>query len=191
MKRKNINKQTKTILLILCLSMFISSLHAKNVDSKLGIEASFSGLIETSYDISESNDAVTYNAGGNNLVISPFLKYNKFYIGLSIGFLNIDSSSFVGNNRQRPFNGYAGGINIGYEITKKLSVLSIFMQGMAALGKTDNLEAYLQASVLARYIVCESNHIQLAIVTPLNLIYRKELLCPAFGIGLSISGMTT
>lgn len=174
----------KQILIILILSVCSTNLFSTNIGSKLDINI----LYHPSITLDDRDDLPIYSSIASIYDFTPvYLKLDNHKFGAYFSILHVSPSLVYNSEFLREFSAVGLGLNYAYFFSEKFSLDTKLSMGVGKLGPSQNQELYSLLSIAPSYILNKGETYEIAITVPINLIYRKYLLSPTVGIGLSTS----
>lgn len=175
-------KKYLSLLFILLLSSI--SLFAYNVGSKIDYGLYYHPAIT----LDNQEDLPIYSSISSTYDFEPFyFKIYKSEIGPYISFLHVSRSLVYNNIYLRELCGLGFGLDWGYIVNNNFKINAKVAMGIGDIGESLNKEMYLNMAIIPSYLLIDKEFLDVNFNFILNVIYRKYLLSPTIGVGISIN----
>jgi len=173
-----------SILLLFLLFLLSTSLSAYDMGSKIDYGLYYHPAIT----LDNQDDLFVYSSLSSTYDFEPlYLKINKFEIGPYYSFLHISRSIVYNNIYLREFCALGFGLDLGYIINNKFKINTKVAMGIGDVGESLNKEMYINMAIIPSYLLIDKEFLDINFNFILNIIYRKYLLAPTLGFGLSVN----
>ena len=174
----------KRIISILIISLCTTSLFAVEFGSKVDIGFFY----HPSITLDNTSDLPVFSSIGSTYDFSPiYLKINNHIISPYLSIFHVSRSIVYQNEFLREFSAVGFGFDYGYYFNEKFLLHTKLSMGVGKLGQSLNQEMYANLLLAPSILLIKENDYDLSLQLIVNVIYRKYLLSPSIGIGLSTS----
>ena len=156
-------------------------------ETKFVSDFDFSVFYHPSFDLSGEDEIPMRSSIGTRLSVSPIvLKISSLSISLDSS-LNLVTKSITYNNiANEAYSSFDVGLGLNYQFTDAFSLKVSGGPGYLMLKNKDQVEAFIIGSLIPSYRPAEISMAKISFTTPINIIYRKEMLTTTFGIGVRV-----
>lgn len=174
----------KKFILISILALCTSSIFALDMGMKVDINA----LYHPSITLDDSTDLPLYSSLATSFDFSPVaFNIEEHQFGPIVSLLYVTRSLVYNNEVMRGFSAIGFGFEYGYYFNSTFKLNTKLGMGVGRLGPSRNLELYANVSVNPSFVLIKKDGYDVCITIPVNIIYRKYLLSPSIGVGVSTS----
>ncbi|NCD05076.1 MAG: hypothetical protein EOL97_03070 [Spirochaetia bacterium] len=175
-----IKKNISLFLIILCSTY----LYASQVGSKIDLNVFY----HPSITLDDNTDLPVYSSMASTYDFSPvYLKINNHQISPYLSIFHVSRSIIYQNLVLREFCAFGVGLDYGYIFNSKFLFHSKFSMGIGSLGESLNSEMYMNLALIPSYILKSGDNYNISLDFSINFVYRKYLLSPCVGVGISTS----
>jgi hypothetical protein len=96
----------------------------------------------------------------------------------------VSDSLTYNNSKMRGYSSFDMDLGLNYKFNDFFQTKLIVGVGKLQLGKEDLVEAYFIGSAIPSFKIYENSTALITITSPINIIYRKQLITATFGIGI-------
>lgn len=178
----------KNIVIIVMLFLLTShSLSAKIEQLSLGSSLSFSAMNHLLIDITRTDGTNYDKAAGNILTFCPAtIQGKRRFYSLTLKRFEINKTPLHNGHRYRKFVGLGLGLDFGIILHNQSSITVGISSGIGELDHTDNKEGFVAIHCTPQIPLYRSHHQTLCLTLPFSVLYRKNMINPSIGVGLSI-----
>jgi hypothetical protein len=174
----------KKLLLTLALLLSFTPVFAQSdFNSKLDLSIFY----HPSFDLSGDAELPMRSSMGTRLLLTPIsYNINNFGISLNTGIMFVSDSLTYNNVKMRGYSGFDLDLGLDYRFNNLFQTKLLIGAGELQLGEQDLIEAYFIGSIIPSFNIYEDYSALITITSPINVIYRKQLISTTFGIGINI-----
>lgn len=174
----------KKLLLTIALLLSFTPIFAQSdFNSRLDLSVFY----HPSFDLSGDAELPMRSSMGTRMLLTPIsYSINNFGISLNTGIMFISDSLTYNNVKMRGYSGFDLDFGLHYRFNDFFQTKLLIGAGELQLGEEDLIEAYFIGSIIPSFKIHEECSVLITITTPLNIIYRKQLISSTFGIGINI-----
>lgn len=174
----------KILLLITIFILSTISIYSIDMGSKLD----YGFYYHPAITLDNQNDLPIYSSLASTYDFEPFyIKFNNIEIGPYISILHVSPSIVYNNIYLREFLTLGAGIDWGIILNRDFKLNTKIAMGIGNVGESLNKEMYINMAIIPSYIITNKEFFDININFILNIIYRKYLLSPTVGIGVSFN----
>ncbi len=160
------------------------SLYSAEIGSKLD----FNLYYHPSITLDDNSDLPIYSSLSSTYDFTPlYVKVNNHQFGAFFSIFHVTDSISYQNEYLRDFSAVGMGIDYGYYFSTNFIVNTKLSMGVGKLGQSQNKELYTALSIMPAFVIDKGDGYSISLTTGVNVIYRKYLLAPSLGIGISSS----
>jgi len=178
----------KNICIVWSLLLLIAHPLSANLEQlSLGSSLSLSGTNHLILDISRTDGTDYDKAAGNILTFCPaIIQGKRRSLSLTITQFEINKTPLHNSHRYRKFIGLGLGLDFGVLLHNQTSVIVGISSGIGELSHTDNKEGFMALHCTTQIPLYQSHHQTLCLSLPVSFTYRKNIISPSIGVGLTI-----